>query len=53
MVEIPLSWFASQNIQLGEKIVIEVTDYGIRVKRCYRVVTIDHVNQIASCVEVE
>lgn len=53
MVEIPLSWFTSQRIQVGELIKFDVTDHGVRVTRCFRVVSVDRINEIASCVEIE
>lgn len=49
--QIPISWLASQKVKPGDTVNINQSLYGgLTVTRVYRVMTVDKVNEIVSCV---
>jgi hypothetical protein len=52
-IQIPFSWLSARNVKTGDRLNINQQVFGGKtVTRVYRVMTVDRVNEIASCVLV-
>lgn len=49
---VPLDFISAKRVQVGDKltVAINLNGYGTSVQRVYRVMVVDRVNEIASCV---
>lgn len=52
---VPLDFISAKRVQVGDKltVAINLNGYGTSVQRVYRVMVVDRVNEIASCVLVK
>lgn len=49
---VPLDFISAKRVQVGDKLTVSINlnGYGTSVQRVYRVMVVDRVNEIASCV---
>lgn len=49
---VPLDFISAKRVQVGDKltVMINLNGYGTSVRRVYKVMIVDRINEIASCV---